>query len=166
MKKTIPLYSFLILLLGIGSSNAQSPKSEFNKTIDSINAIIKKNPLAYYISNKQYSSYITKISATEQGTIKFIDSIPEPEIIVNTDKTVVKKMELIPDCCPQKNSRRLDLFSIKEMTIYFPYIYLKDENKEIFAKFLGFKKPDLEKLREQLEKLKTLCKKEKIKYKI
>jgi hypothetical protein len=55
----------------------------------------------------------------------------------------------------------LDLFSIKEWKIHFPYLYLKDENNENIGKFLGFKKPDLEKLRELFEKLTTLCSKEK-----
>jgi hypothetical protein len=168
MKKTILFHSLIILLLGIVSVNAQSPKSEFHKTVDSINAIIKASPLAYYISNKQYSSYIRQISATQQGRISFIDSIPKEEIdtVIKYEKTVKRRPVLIPDCCPQKNSRMLDLFSIKEMTIYFPYIYLKDENKETFAKFLGFKKPDLEKLKIQIEKLKILCKPGKIKTKL
>ena len=155
----------LVFTLGIiffDSCFAQSPKSEFIKTIDSINAIIKVNPLAYYNSNRQYSTYIRQISATQQGVISFIDSIPKEEIdtVIKYDKTVKKRPVLIPDCCPRKNSRTLDLFSIKELAIYFPFIYIKDENGETFAKFLGFKKPDLEKLKEQLEKLKILSKKE------
>lgn len=144
----------IILLVSI---NAQTPKSEFHKTVDSINVIIKSNHLAYYINKNQYSEYITKISTTEQVIVHFTDSVPKPEIpAINT------KPELISDCCPRKNSRTLDLFALKKWDIYFPYAYLKDENNETFAKFLGFRKPDLNKLNEQFEKLMKLCIKEKI----
>jgi hypothetical protein len=128
--------------------------------VDSINAIIKANKLAYYINKNQYDGYITKISITEQGIIHFTDSIPKPEITA-IPSTTTRKRELISDCCPRKNSRTLDLFSIKEWDIRFPYINLKDKNEETFAKFLGFRKPDLEKLKEQFEKLTVLCKNEK-----
>jgi threonyl-tRNA synthetase len=159
MRKINALY--WLLILGIGFANAQTPKPEFHKTVDSINAIIKANHLAYYMVSKQYDAHITKISATEQGIISFTDSIPKPEI-----PTVTTKRELVSDCCPRKNSRTLDLFAVKKWNIHFPYVYLKDENNETFAKFLGFKKPDLEKLKEHLEKLKTLCKQEKIETKL
>lgn len=144
-------------MIGIVSINAQTPKSEFHKTVDSINIIIKSNHLAYYINKNQYSEYITKISATEQGIVHFTDSVPKPEI-----PAITTKPELISDCCPRKNSRTLDLFALKKWDIYFPYAYLKDENNETFAKFLGFRKPDLNKLKEQFEKLMKLCIKEKI----
>ncbi|WP_139256895.1 hypothetical protein [Flavobacterium granuli] len=153
MKKQFTFYWFL--LIGIASTNAQSPKSDFHKTVDNINAIIKANPLAYYISNKQYDGHITKINASEQGILSFTDSIPEPEITTE----VPQKTMLISDCCPRKNSRTLDLFAIKKWDIHFPYADLKDKNNEIYGRFIGLKKTDLEKLREQFNKLTTLCKK-------
>ncbi|MGA9638545.1 hypothetical protein [Flavobacterium sp.] len=152
MKNKFKFYSLLISLIGIVSINAQSFKSDFDKTIDSINRIIKANKLAYY-----NSGYITKISVTEQGIVHFTDSIPKPEIPTAT-ATATTKREFISDCCPRKNSRTLHLFAIKEWSIHFPYLYLKDENNETFAKFLGFRKPDLEKLKDQFNKLTALCK--------
>lgn len=158
MKKT----SLLFVLFGTLITTAQTPNPAFQKTVDSINAIIKSNKLAYYIPNQQYSEHIIRISATQLGMISLTDSITKPEIdtLINYDKNAKKRPVLIPDCCPPKNSRTLDLFSIKEWKINFPYLYLKDENNENIGKFLGFKKPDLEQLKEQLDKLTTLCKKE------
>lgn len=141
-------------MIGIVSINAQTPKSEFHKTVNNINAIIKANKLAYY--NR---GYITKISVTKQGIVHFTDSIPKHEITTTPTNTNSKR-ELISDCCPRKNSRTLDLFAVKSWSIHFPYLYLKDENDETFGKFLGFQKPALEELKELFEKLKTLCKKE------
>lgn len=163
MKKQFKFYWLLISFIGIVSINAQTSKSEFQKTVDSINAIINANKLAYYISDKQHSEHITRINATQQGMINFTDSIPKPEIdtLVNYDKNAKKRPVLIPDCCPPKNSRTLDLFAINRWDIYFPYAYLKDKDSETLAKFLGFKKLDLYKLKEQFDKLTVLCKKEK-----
>jgi hypothetical protein len=146
------IYSFSI------NSFAQTTNPSFQKTVDSINCIIKANKLAYYSSEKQYSTFITKISVTEQGIVHFTDSIPKPEKTAVPSKSA-NKQELIPDCCPPKNARTLDLFTIKEWEIYFPSAYLKDKNNENIGKFLGFKKPDLEQLKKQLEHLKSLCKK-------
>lgn len=153
----------LIFLSSVVSANAQTTNPDFQKTVDRINNIIKANKLAYYVSNKQYSEYILQISATQDGMISFTDSISKPEIdtLINYDKNAKKRPMLIPDCCPPQNLRTLDLFSIKEWKIHFPYLYLKDTNNESFAKFIGFQKWDLEKLREQFEKLTTLCSKEK-----
>ena len=148
---------FALVSIFFTGSFAQTPISEFQKIVDNINTIIKANKLAYYINKKQYDEYITKISVTEQGIVHFTDSIPKPEITTIPANTH-RKLELISDCCPLKNSRTLDLFAIKKWEIHFPYANLKDKDNETFAKFLGFRKPDLEKLKEQFEKLKTLCK--------
>jgi hypothetical protein len=160
MKKQFKFYWLLISLIGIVSINAQISKSEFHKTIDSINLIIKANKLAYYIPNEQYSGYITKINVTKLGIVHFTDSLPKPEITA-IPTTTTRKLELIANCCPRKNSRTLDLFEIKKWEIHFPYAYLIDVNNETFAKFIGFNKPNLEKLKEQFDKLMTLCKEDK-----
>jgi hypothetical protein len=155
------IYTLISLIFFFEFCFAQTSNPEFQKTVDSINIIIKANPLAYYSPNKQYSEHIIRISATQHGMISFTDSITKPEIdtLVNYDKNAKKRPVLIPDCCPPLNSRTLDLFVIKNWGILYPYLYLKDANNESFAKFLGFQKPDLEKLKEQFEKLTTLCKK-------
>jgi hypothetical protein len=161
MKKQETFYCILILLLGLGSSNAQTSKSEFQKTVDSINVIIKKNPKAYYTDHRKDSDFITKISATEQGIVSFTDSIPKPEIRTETpitDTTTPRKRELISDCSCH-STKTLDLFAVKQWEIYFPFAYLIDEKNERYARFLGFQKLDLEKLKEQFDKLTTLCKK-------
>lgn len=155
--KILSIFHFLISFIGIYTTNAQTPNPEFQKTVDSLNFIIKENHLAYYINNKKHGEFITKISATEQGIISFTDSIPsvaEPKI---SDK---KRPVLVSDCCPQKNSRKLDLFDIENWEYAYPYLNIKSKNNEIYARFIGFKKLDLEKLKEQFKKLKTLCKKE------
>ncbi|HRA73952.1 MAG TPA: hypothetical protein PLB11_14150, partial [Flavobacterium sp.] len=123
MKKQFTFYCLLISLLNIVSINAQIPKSEFHKSVDSINAIIKANRLAYYINKNQYSGYIKEISVTEQGIVHFTDSIPKPEITTIPENTP-RKLELISDCCPPKNSRTLNLFTVKNWDIHFPYAYL------------------------------------------
>ncbi len=73
----------IIFLLLIISVNAQNGKSQFNITVDSINAILKANGLAYYTDNKQNSAFIKKISANEQGIVTFTDSIPKSVINKN-----------------------------------------------------------------------------------
>jgi hypothetical protein len=163
MKNKLLLISALIIMF-FNSGFAQSNKSAFHKTVDSINAIIKKTPRVYYTDYRKGSNFITKISATEQGIVSFTDSIPKPEIRTEapiTDTTAPRKRELIPDCCPSPKTRTLDLFAVKRWEIYFPFAYLIDENNERFAKFIGFKKPDLDKLKEQFDKLTALVKKEK-----
>ncbi len=131
---------------------AQLPKSQFNKTVDSINAILKANPLAYYTDNKQNSAFIKKISANEQGIVTFTDSIA---------KSIINKKEPIPACCPPKRIRTLNLFVIKKWEIIFPMAYIKDKNKEIYGRIIGLQKVDLYTLKEQFDKLTTLCKKNK-----
>ena len=148
MQKQLHILIFTNLFFTFGF--AQTPKLEFHKTVDSINVLIKTNRLAYYINNKKHGEFIIKISATEQGIVSFTDSIPsvpEPEI------SVKKRQVLISDCCPQKNSRKLDLFAIKNWEFAYPYLDIRDKNNETYARFIGFKKLDL-------EKLKDLCKKE------
>lgn len=151
MRKLIHIFIITNVFFTFGF--AQTPNSEFLKTVDSLNVIIKENQLAYYINNKKHGEFIIEISVTEQGIVSFTDSIPKSEI-------TAKNPDLVSDCCPQKNSRKLDLFAIENWEILFPYANLKDKNNEIQARFIGFKKIDLEKLKEQFEKLKNLCKKE------
>ena len=156
MKKRNIFYLFLIS--GMTAINAQSSKVELQNTIDNINAIIRLNPLAYYMPSKQYSAYVKEISATKDGIVRFTDSIPVEELTA----TKHNKLELVSDCCPRKNSRTLDLFAIKKWDIIFPYAYLKDKNNEVHGRIIGFKKQDLYKLKEYFDKLTALCKREKI----
>ena len=155
-KKSVLIFALVNMLFLFGF--AQNPDLRIQKTVDTINAIIKENKLAYYVSNKHYSAFITKISATEQGIVHFTDSIPKPETAA-LPTNATKKIELISDCCPPKNSRTIDVFAIHKWEIHFPYLYPKDENNKTIGKFIGFKKADLKKLIEQFEKLKSLCKK-------
>lgn len=133
---------------------AQNTNSEFQQAVDGINAILKENPLAYYTDNNKNSAFIKKISANQQGIITFKDSIPEPEI----KTTKHKGKELLPDCCPPKTIRTLDLLSIKQWEIYFPNAYLKDLNNQNYGRIIGIRKVDLYALKEQFDKLATLSK--------
>jgi hypothetical protein len=159
-KKQFHLLIFLNLFFTLGF--AQTPKSEFNKTVDSINVIIKANSLAYYSANNQGFGHFTKISATQQGIISFTDSISKTENkpIEISEKKEHTKPVLVSDCCPQKKTRTLDLFAINNWDIHHFYAELKDKNNMKFAQFVGFKRPYMDLLKEQLDKLTTLCKKE------
>lgn len=84
---------------------AQFPKSQFNRTIDCINAILKANPLAYYTDNSRNSTFIKKISANEKGIVTFTDSIP---------KSVINKKEPLPACCPPKKNENAELVHNKK----------------------------------------------------
>lgn len=150
MKNKNTFYCFLILLLGFGSTNAQNTRAAFHNAVHSINAILKANPLAYYTDNKQNSAFIKQISLNE-GVITFTDSIPKIE-----STTTNNKPGLIPDCCPPKTIRTLDLFAVKKWDIHFPYAYLKDKNNQIYGRIIGLRKADLYKLKDQFDKLKTL----------
>ncbi len=158
MKKLSLFYSILC----ISTTTAQTPNPEFQKTVDSINAIIKANPLAYYMANNQGYGHFTKISATQQGIISFTDSIPTPESkpIEITEKKVVTKPVLVSDCCSQKKTRTLNLFAVNNWEMHYFYAELKDKNNETLVKFLGFKIPNMDLLKEQFDRLTTLCKKE------
>lgn len=144
MKISICLFLFSTFMI------AQNTSLDFQNAVDSINAILKANPLAYYTDNKQNSAFIKQIIANKQGIITFTDSIPIPER---------KENELLPDCCPPKTIRTLDLFAVKKWDIFFPYAYLKDKNNQTYGRIIGIKKQDLYTLKEQLVKLTNLCKK-------
>ncbi len=151
MKNRKTIYWALIVLLNLGSIQGQNTKSAFLQTIDSINAIIKANTLAYFTDNQQNSAFIKKISANEQGIIMFTDSIPKLESTTNN-----AKQKLQPDCCPPKRIRTLDLLAVKKWEIYFPNAYLKDKNNQTLARIIGLRKEDLFKLKEQFYILTTL----------
>lgn len=155
------LYIFIFLSLFSDYGFAQSPNPSFQKTVDSINTIIKANPLAYYSANNQGYGHFTKISATQQGIISFTDSIPKTENkpIEISEKNGHTKPVLVSDCCPQKKTRTLDLFAINNWEMRYFYAELKDKNNEKFAQFVGFKRPYMDLLKEQLDKLTTLCRK-------
>lgn len=161
MKKLITIH-FLISLISIVSINAQTHNSEFQKTVDSINVIIKANPLAYYSAKNQGFGHFTKISATQHGIISFTDSIPKTEnkSIEMSEKEGHTKPVLVSDCCPQKKTRTLDLFAINKWETHYFYAELKDKNNEKFAQFVGFKSFYMDLLKEQLDKLTTLCSKD------
>lgn len=55
MKKENHFYWILILLLATGFTYAQNISSDIHKIVDSINAILKANTLAYYTDNQQNS---------------------------------------------------------------------------------------------------------------
>jgi hypothetical protein len=159
-KKQFYLLIFLNLFYAFGF--AQTPNPAFRKTVDSINAIIKANPLAYFSGKNQGFGHFTKISATQQGIISFTDSIPKTENkpIEISEKKGHTKPVLVSDCCPPKKTRTLDLFAINNWDMRYFYAELKDKNNEKFAQFVGFKRPSMDLLKEQLDKLTTLCRKE------
>ena len=164
MRKQLHIFIITNLFFTFGFTQSSNPK--FNKTVDSINAIIKSSRHVYYMNNKQYNEFVKKISANEQGIISFTDSIPDlPKQAVTTLEGESKKIVLIPDCCPRKHSRKLDLFVIKKWEVKFPNLYFKDENNEIIGQFLGFKRQDIEKLKAHFDTLKSLCKRKKTKTK-
>jgi len=152
MKKENRLYWILILLLATGTTNAQNTSSDIHKIVDSINAILKANSLAYYTDNQQNSAFIKKISANEQGIITFTDSIPKSESTTNN-----AKQKLQPDCCPPKRTRTLDLLAVKKWEIYFPNAYLKDKNNLTLGRIIGLRKEALYQLKTQLDQLTILC---------
>lgn len=152
MKKENCFYWILILLLATGSTYAQNTSSEIHKIVDSINAILKVNTLAYFTDNQQNSAFIKKISANEQGIITFTDSIPKYESTTNN-----AKQKLQPDCCPPKRIRTLDLLAVKKWEIYFPNAYLKDKNNQTIGRIIGLRKEDLYQLKTQLDQLTFLC---------
>lgn len=156
MRKKKTFYGLLILLLIINSTYAQNINSQFQQAVDSINSILKVNPLAYYTDNNKNSAFIKQISANEQGIITFTDSIP----ITKIKSTKRKQYEPLPNCCPPKIIRTLNLLSIKQWDIYFPNAYLKDQNNQNYGRVIGLRKEDLMQLKTQFELLTILCKKE------
>ena len=143
---------FLFLTISL---NAQQSKSEFQRRVNNINKILKANNLAYYTDNKQNSAFIKQISASKQGNITFTYSIPKAESKINTHNN----RELIPDCCPPKTIRTMNVFAIKKWDIQFPYAYLKDKNNQTYGRIIGIQQTDLYKLKEQFNKLTTILQK-------
>ncbi|MBE8726413.1 hypothetical protein [Flavobacterium hungaricum] len=146
MQKKVLLFFWVILSF---ASKAQNPS--FVTTIDSINAIIKANPLFYYMPEKQYDAFVKKINVTYDGVISFKDSI------VPAAKSTNPKSELIADCCAQKDSRTLDILNINKWDIHFPNAYLKNENGENIGQFTGLKQADMQNMKEQFYILQSLC---------
>lgn len=147
MQKQLLLF-FLVLLSF--TTKAQNPL--FIKTVDSINAIIKANPLFYYMPEKQYDAFVKEISVDNDGLMSFKDSIVP--VIKSTNPN---KLELLPDCCPQKDSRTLDILTIKKWDIHFPNAYLKNEEGEKIGQIIGLKKETIENLKAQFDVLQSLC---------
>ena len=145
----------MILFLGIGSTNAQNTNSELQNLVDRINAILKENPLSYYIDTKKNSAFIKKISVNEYDIVAFTDRIPKPEITT----TAHNKPKFLPDCRPEKTIRTFDLFAVEKWDVVFPQAYMKFKNNQIYGKIIGFQEPDLYKLKEQFDKLTALCRK-------
>ena len=143
---------FLFLTISL---NAQQSKSEFQRRVNNINKILKANNLAYYTDNKQNSAFIKQISASKQGNITFTYSIPKAESKINTHNN----RELIPDCCPPKTIRTMNVFAIKKWDIQFSYAYLKDKNNQTYGRIIGIQQTDLYKLKEQFNKLTTILQK-------
>jgi hypothetical protein len=147
---------FICLLFFTFSVSAQKNNPELQKMADSINLILKANPLAYYTDHNNNSAFIRQVNLSHDGMVRFTDSIPKDE----SKSKKHNKKELLPDCCPPKTIRTLDLFAIKQWEIFFPTAYLKDKNNETCGRIIGLKKEDLYKLKEQFDKLKNLCRKE------
>jgi hypothetical protein len=139
----------VFLLLAI-SSHAQSP--ELLKTVDSINLVLKANPLAYYTDHNKKSAFIRQISVSAEGMVRFTDSIPK-------DDHKTQSQSLLPECCPPKTIRTLDLSMVKKWDIYFPIAYLKDKNNETYGRIIGIRQEDLLHIKAQFEKLAVLCRK-------
>lgn len=79
MKKRNTYYGFLILLFAMGSTNAQNTNSELHNAVDSINAILKANPLAYYTDNNKISAFVKKISANNKALLPSLTAFPNPK---------------------------------------------------------------------------------------
>jgi hypothetical protein len=141
----------LLLLLCIGfTTNAQN--ALFAKTVDSINDIIAMNSLTYYIPTNQYSAFVKKVSVTEYGIVSFTDSIAD-----DVKSSNFNKVELKSDCCARKNSRTLDLLTIKKWDINYPNAYLKNGNGDTIARIIGLKELDMKNLKMQFMTLQNLC---------
>lgn len=143
---------FFIIFLVLLSFTAKAQNPIFEKTVDSINAIIKANPLTYYMPEHQYSAFVKKISVTQEGVVSFKDSILE-----EVKTTNMGKVQLISDCCSQKKPRTLNLLSIKKWEIHFPNAYLKNEKGEEIGRIIGLKKAAMNQLKEQFDVLQSLC---------
>lgn len=131
------------LILGASSANAQQSKSEFHKTVDSINSILRENKLAYYMDTNNNGRYMKKIHVSQYGKVTVMDSIRADTIVPY-------------DMC-HKLVVTFNLFEIKKWDILFPYTYLKDKNGKTCGRIIGIQKADLFKLKEQFDKLTTLC---------
>jgi hypothetical protein len=149
MPKQKQLILFFLVLFSFAS---KAQNSLFIKTVDSINAIIKDNPMMYFMYDKHSDAFVKKISVTEEGVISFADSIAPAIVSANSNKVIV-----LPDCCPQKNSRTLNILIVKKWDIHFPNAYLYDENNERIGRIIGLKKTDMEHLKVQFDLLQSLC---------
>lgn len=150
MKSSITFIIFLFLAISV---KAQNSKSEFHKAVDSINAILKTNQLAYY-TDKQNGAFIKQISADHHGIVSFTDSIPKLLPTKTADNP-----KLTPDCCPDQKIRTLDLLTIEKWDMLFPYLYLRDKKGETYARIIGIRKLDLVKLKKHFDTLTAFAKK-------
>lgn len=143
--------AFLIFLILLRlTAEAQSPS--FRATVDSINAIIEANSLCYYGQGEQYDVFVKKIQVGYDGVMSFTDRIAPNAKITNHNRR-----ELPVDCCAQKDSRKLDILTIKKWDIDFPNAYLKNEKGEDIGQFIGQKKGALENLKKHFDVLQSLC---------
>jgi hypothetical protein len=133
----------IIILLCAFTSKAQSHYEIF-KPIDTINAILYKNPTVFFVENGEMIRGIKKVQANQYGKI----------IIVNTSN---KEIDTVSIKTAPKKKVFLDLFKFETIEIFGSQILFKDENNKQYRAFYGFNNKDLLKFKNQIEILKASC---------
>jgi hypothetical protein len=143
MKKTI---SILILLLGF-SIQAQRD-NPFFKAQDTINAILAKNPRAYYVANNGLNKKIKNIKANENGRLRIIDAVYSE---VDSSAIVSKQIAEV----------FIDLFEFERLKIDPTSVQLLDKNNKVYGTIYNVDIKFLKQLERQFAFLKEYCVKNK-----
>jgi hypothetical protein len=134
----------LFLLLCAFVSKAQSHYA-FYKPVDTINAILNKNPKVFYVEK---DDIIKKVQANQFGKISIIDT-NNIEIDSSEIKTTFPKEVF------------LDLFKFETITVFGSQIHFKDKGNNTYRTIYGFNNKDIQIFKKQLESIKKYCQKNK-----
>jgi hypothetical protein len=141
--KKIILSCFLLCAF---TSIAQS-RYVFYKPVDTINAILSKNPNVFYVEKGAIIRNIKKIQANINGKIKIMNVI-----YTEVDTSAITSI-------PQKEVF-LDLFKYETMVIHGSQIHFKDKGNNTYRTIYGFNN-DIQIFKKQLESIKKYCQKNK-----
>ena len=118
---------------------------EFNKHLDSINAILSQNQLAYYVGDGKgtTNSKMKVITVTYSGLVKVFDSI------CNIHKP--------NKCICQKQIPTFNLLDVLNWEIQEGYMILKDKENQSIGRIYGLKKDDFFRVKTQFDLLHFWC---------
>jgi hypothetical protein len=138
----------IIFVLFLSFSIQAQRDNPFFKAQDTINAILAKNPRAYYVANNGLNKKIKNIKANENGRLRIIDAVYSE---VDSSAIVSKQIAEV----------FIDLFEFERLKIDPTSVQLLDKNNKVYGTIYNVDIKFLKQLERQFDFLKEYCVKNK-----